>query len=237
MFAKHNTVNGGLTFILVEPALIIALVDNPGLFSCILGQRTEKWGMPNPSQPIRRRQFNEPGHAHELTFSCYRRYKFLQKERTCQWLIEALNVARQKHDFAIWAFVFMPEHVHLIIYPRSPQYSLQAILSGIKTPVSRRAISYLRQEQSPWLARLTRQRGQRTERLFWQSGGGYDRNIVCGSTLLKMLDYLHHNPVRRKLVAQASDWYYSSAAAFAGGASPLPLDPIPWDWLVDADEN
>jgi putative transposase len=77
-------------------------------------------------------------------------------------------------------------------------------------------------------------RGKHTERLFWQSGGGYDRNITAGKTLLKMLDYLHLNPVRRGLVQRAADWKWSSATAFEGGVCPIPLDPIPWDWLADA---
>ena len=61
----------------------------------------------------RRRQYNEPGHAHELTFCCYNRFKFLQAERTCQWLADELNEARVKHEFHLWAYVSMPDHVSL----------------------------------------------------------------------------------------------------------------------------
>jgi len=100
--------------------------------------------------------------------------------------------------------------------------------------VARRAIHFLKEGHSPWLAKITRQRGERTERLFWQSGGGYDRNITCGKTLLRMIDYVHLNPVRRGLVERAVDWKWSSASWFEGGQSPLPLDSIPWDWLADA---
>jgi len=52
--------------------------------------------------------------------------------------------------------------------------------------------------------------------------------------LLRMVDYLHDNPVRRGLVERAADWKWSSAAWFEGGRAPLALDPIPWDWLADA---
>ena len=34
----------------------------------------------------RPKAYNEPGHAHELTFSCHRRLRLLSKDRTCQWL-------------------------------------------------------------------------------------------------------------------------------------------------------
>ena len=65
------------------------------------------------------------------------------------------------------------------------------------------------------------------EHLFWQSGGGYDRNIKTPKTLLAMIDYVHNNPVRRGLVKRAVDWHWSSAAYYAGiGESPIPLDAI-----------
>jgi putative transposase len=150
------------------------------------------------------------------------------------WLADAIQRARKRHAFDLWAFVFMPEHVHLIVFPRQREYKMRRILSGIKLPVADRAIRFLEKQKSPWLTRISRQRGNRVERLFWQSGGGYDRNIVTGKTLLRMIDYLHFNPVRRGLVERACDWKWSSAAWFEGGSSPIPLDPIPWEWLADA---
>ena len=114
----------------------------------------------------RRRSFNEPGHAHELTFTCYRRFRFLASEQTCQWLAEAIASARTELDFALWAFVFMPEHVHLIVWPRRPVYEVSDILSAIKEPVGRKAVKYLKVAAPAWLPRITRLRGGRTERLF-----------------------------------------------------------------------
>ena len=128
----------------------------------------------------------------------------------------------------------MPDHAHLIICPRQADHEMRKVLAAIKLPVAKRAINYLVSLNSPWLARITRQRGRRSERLFWQSGGGYDRNITSGKTLLQMIEYLHLNPVRRGLVTEAGHWKWSSAAAFAGGASPIPLDPIPWQWLTES---
>jgi putative transposase len=182
----------------------------------------------------RRTTYNTPGHAHELTISCYRRFPFLKSERTCNWLADAIAEARVKHDFALWAYVIMPDHVHLIILPRRADHDIGKISAAIKLPVARRAVHLLQARNSPWLAQITRRRGNRTERLFWQSGGGYDRNITCTKTLLQMIDYLHLNPIRRGLVECARDWRWSSAAFFEGGESPIPVDPIPYEWLADA---
>jgi putative transposase len=70
--------------------------------------------------------------------------------------------------------------------------------------------------------------------MFWQSGGGYDRNIDSGRTLLEMIDYIHLNPVRRGFVARAEDWKWSSAQQLLTEANPTPVvDPIPPDWLAE----
>src|SRR5262249_17301291 len=64
----------------------------------------------------------------------------------------------------------------------------------------------------------------RVERLFWQSGGGFVRNIVEPRTLMAMIDCIHMNPVRRGLVERPTDWKWSSAGWYAGvnrgGAEP-----------------
>ncbi len=70
------------------------------------------------------KRYNIPGHAHELTFTCFRRFQLLSRERTCRWPIDAVGRARSCHAFDIWAYVIMPEHVHLLIFPRGESYNI-----------------------------------------------------------------------------------------------------------------
>ena len=180
---------------------------------------------------LRRRTFDEPGHAHELTFSCYHRYPFLNAERTCRWLAEAIGRSRARDGFALWAYVFMPDHVHMIVHPGVRACAISAILRAIKEPVGRRAMQFLVKQAPGWLPRVTERRGSREERHFWQTGGGYDRNIVEPKTLMAMIDYIHLNPVRKVLVERASDWRWSSASWFDGNRDgPIMLDPVPQEW-------
>lgn len=184
----------------------------------------------------RRRNLNIPGHAHELTFSCYQGYAFLSKDRTRLWLVDSINAARDIHDFALWAWVFMPDHVHLIVYPRREIYDIADIRGSIKEPVARNAIAYMKENAPEWIAKITRQRGKKTERLFWQSGGGYDRNIDNPKTLWKMIDYIHANPIRRELVKRAIDWEWSSATWYETQVQYnglLPIDEMPEAWSSD----
>ncbi len=164
----------------------------------------------------RRRRFDEPGQARELVFSCYRRYPFLGRDRTRLWFLEELETARREWSFDLWAYVLMPEHVHLLIYPHGPKPEVGRIVGQIKEAVARRAIAYVEEHAPQWLARITVHEGGRTRRRFWQPGGGYDRNVVEPSTAHEMVEYIHANPVRRGLVARAEDWEWSSARWYAG---------------------
>jgi putative transposase len=111
----------------------------------------------------------------------------------------------------------MPEHAHVLVFPLNEIYDVSNILQSIKQSVSRRATNYLRQHAQDWLDRLkVVWPDGRMEHRFWQQGGGYDRNIFTPEAVWASIDYLHNNPVHRKLAALATDWPWSSANWYAG---------------------
>jgi len=160
--------------------------------------------------------FDQFGHAHFLTFSCYRRLPLLSKDRTRRWFVDALRAARSKHHFDLWAWVLMPEHVHLVVWPRRAGYRMASILADVKRPVGQQAIAYLEEHHREFLERLTVRNRNRTYRRFWQAGPGQDRNIYDPAAAHEIIEYVHDNPVRRGLVSQPEDWPWSSAAEWAG---------------------
>ena len=52
---------------------------------------------------------------------------------------------------------------------------------------------------------------------FWQAGGGYDRNIISYKAARNSVNYIHLNPVRRKLVETPRLWEYSSFIQYMDG--------------------
>jgi putative transposase len=183
----------------------------------------------------RPKAYNDPGHAHELTFSCYRRYPFLSKERTCQWLAAEIEKARRELKYWLCAYVFMPDHAHLIVCPQEKVYDDSEFLKRVKERVSRKAVQYLKRESPEWLARIRVPRGDKIEHHFWQPGRGHDRNVEQARTLENMIEYVHMNPVRRGLVQFPRDWKWSSAGWFEGcPMNDLRPDSIPREWLEDA---
>ena len=178
----------------------------------------------DPSQFKQCRRWNTPGEAHELTFSCYHSLAMLSKDRTRFWFADGVCRAKVLHQFDVWAYVIMPEHVHLLIWPRRKDYSTSDILKSIKQAVSRRAISWLRRENPRGLRKLATGRAD-PPYLFWQEGGGYDRNIRHRRTLPAVVKYIHANPVRRGLVQRPADWAWSSWRAWhLNEPGPIPID-------------
>lgn len=190
---------------------------------------------PDPEYCPRRKtcqRYDEAGHAHALTFSCLRRQPFLSRDRARRWFVEALEQARDRLAFDLWAYVIMPEHVHLLIYPRT-DYSISRILATIKRPVTERAIQFIRTQGPQSLACMEDGHpGRRVTRRFWQRGGGYDRNLCSASYIWQTIDYIHENPVRRDLCDSSCEWYWSSAADFGAvrsGPVSLQWESLPED--------
>lgn len=126
-------------------------------------------------------------------------------------MLDGIERARADHHFDLWAYVIMPEHVHLLIWPED-EYTISSILKTIKQSVSRRALLFVRKQAPDFFAKMADQQpsGQLSYR-FWQRGGGYDRNLVEPRAIWQTMDYIHANPVRRNLCASVIDWPWSSA--------------------------
>ena len=171
-----------------------------------------------------RRSFNEPGHAHFLTFSCYGRWPLLSKDRTRQWFVEAMEAVRQRHELALLGYVIMPEHAHALIVPRRDEYRMDRILSDLKRPVAWKAKQHLiNTGQTEWLERLMVTEGGKGSFRFWLPGGGFDRSITIEKSIPEIIRYMHENPVRRELVKKPADWVWTSAR-FWEGIRPIPIE-------------
>jgi putative transposase len=181
--------------------------------------------MPTPRRK-RKKTYDEPGHAHFLTFSCVHRWPLLNKDRSRRWFINALQNARDKLDFDIWAYVIMPEHAHVHIWPRRRKYRMRSILAAIKRPVAVEVKRFLiESNETEWLARLTVRKGDRDVFRLWQPGGGYDTNLSNDRPIENVMEYIDDNPRRRGLVQRATDWYWSSARWHAGQQDgPIEVD-------------
>ena len=131
-------------------------------------------------------------------------------------LIESLGFSRRQKGLRLFAFVVMPNHVHLI----AAADDLHAVVRDFKRFTSRHIHERLtadgRGTPLLWLeGAAQRARRSRGEFSLWQDGF-HPQAISSRSVFEQKLRYLHENPVRKGLVAGAEDWWYSSAAWYGG---------------------
>jgi len=134
------------------------------------------------------KRYQQAGHLHFLTFSCYHRAPRLGTARARDVFVQALEQARHWYGFYVVGYVVMPEHVHLL-------------MSELERGRLALALQMLKQGASQKLGG-----GSRTP--FWQPRY-YDFNVWSERKRVEKLRYLHRNPVSRGLVATPEDWAWS----------------------------
>ncbi|HEX2897701.1 MAG TPA: transposase [candidate division Zixibacteria bacterium] len=175
----------------------------------------------------KRQSFDIPGHAHFLTFSCFRRCQIFSNELACILLAESLKLARQKLEFDLWSYVFMPDHIHLLIHPRNEKYSTSQILKEIKGPFAKKLLKVWRESNENILKDLAVESSGRAEYRVWERGGGFDKNLYSVDKIRAAIAYIEENPVRKGLVSNVKDWKWSSARAHLNeNACLLDIDRI-----------
>jgi len=93
-------------------------------------------------------------------------------------MFRAIDRAIERHGFDLVAFVYMPEHVHLLVYPRAAG-DVSSLLAAIKRPYSFRARKLMESRNDEQLGKLMiRERPGRRVFRFRQEGSGYDRDAT-----------------------------------------------------------
>jgi putative transposase len=175
------------------------------------------------------KHFHEPGDLHELTFSCYKRRPLLTNDTWRKQLAHCIDTAGEEHEMRLAAFVFLPEHVHLLVLPTTAEPAIDQYLARIKQPFSKWVKQQLVQAHSTLVDRPTvKERPGKTCFRFWQEGPGYDRNLTTPAVIEAAIDYIHTNPVRRGLVKHAVDWRWSSASWYLLDPSVQLLPRLPF---------
>ncbi len=138
--------------------------------------------------------------------------QLLTNECSREYLARSIDNANLEEQFRLVAFVFMPEHVHLLVYPELEEPNIGRYLARVKQPCSKNVKAALRSANDPLLSKLTiRERPGKTCFRFWQEGPGFDRNVYAPEAITASIGYIHRNPVTRDLCHRPIDWKWSSA--------------------------
>ena len=166
--------------------------------------------MSNPRRTLQR--YETPSHARFLTFSCYRRLDLFKNDAIKDVFVDGLMDLHARRSFALFAWVVMPNHVHLLL-TLDEDDDVPSFLRRLKPAFAKTVLTRWAELDAPILSKIQDKSG-RTR--FWQPGGGYDRNIFTRDEFAEKVRYIHDNPVRAGLVEKATEYRWSSAPKHAG---------------------
>jgi len=159
---------------------------------------------------------------HFITFCCYQRRPLLAPVRARNLAVEILREVRAKYGFSLVGYVIMPEHVHLLI-SESPAVPPCKVIQVFKQRMSGRMRGKKRASIRQLPLRFPEAPGEL--RRFWQRRY-YDFNVYSRKKLWEKLQYMHANPVTRRLVDHPKDWPWSSWSFYATGDGILKINPV-----------
>jgi len=150
------------------------------------------------------RRANIKGGTYFFTVNTHKRQKILLHEDVRNALREGIQKTRIAFPFQIMAWVLLPDHLHCIWTLPEGDSDYSKRWSLIKRHVSQRCALLLTNS-----VQVSDSRNKRNESCFWQRRY-WEHQIRDEDDLAKHIDYIHWNPLKHGLVAQVSDWPYST---------------------------
>ena len=146
-------------------------------------------------------------------------------------LEKALSYCRREKGMELFAYCFMPSHVHFVF--RSKNEDPSGLLRDFKKYTSKKIIDAIRENtqesRKEWLvAQFEKAARSKTNVQNYQLWQHHNKPIELWSTAVtkQKISYIHNNPVESGFVTDPVDWKYSSARNFQEDHTILEIDDI-----------
>ena len=163
---------------------------------------------------------------HYLTSVTRNRLPVFRTDELKSVAAKALDEARRSSGIPIFAYVIMPDHMHLITGGEKTVSETNRFMNGI---TARRVIDHLKEknhQRSLEKLRIpSRKPREHSYSLFDHHPNGFSINNE--KTMMQKANYIHQNPVRAGLADHPNDYLYSSARIWNG--KPRPDEPLTVD--------
>jgi putative transposase len=155
--------------------------------------------------------------AYFLTFTAVGWIDVFTRKELADIIIDKLKTAQNQHQIAIYSYVIMPSHIHLIAQKKDDKL-LSDWIRDFKSVTAKDIVKAIRTEnfesRKSWLDYLFKYfakfNKQNAEYMFWQKTNN-PIEVYSPEIFYQKMDYIHNNPVAANIVTEASYYYYSSA--------------------------
>jgi putative transposase len=157
-----------------------------------------------------RKHFDKQGNMYFITTTVLDFEKIFQlSNRYYDILVESLKYQLNEHKSSLFAYVLMPNHIHLILH-----IPLGESITDFMRDFKRHTSIEIRKEleitgKTEIINRLKQKSGHGGFKLWMDR---FDDVILTSDKVIQTKsDYIHNNPVRAGLVEKAIDWKHPSA--------------------------
>ena len=150
-------------------------------------------------------RFVVPDLPHHVTQRGNRRERVFFGDDDYALYRDLLAEACRREGVAVWSYCLMPNHVHLILTPRTPE--------GLGRALGKAHRRY---------AAFVNARLRATGHLFQ---GRFASVVMDEEHLMAAARYVALNPVRARLAERAEDWPWSSVHDYTGNLADAPAVP------------
>ena len=162
----------------------------------------------------------DPTHLYFVTTSAVRRARLFRRDVVKRILVDSLDYMRAHRWLHLYAFVIMPNHVHLIV-EFLEGHTLSDVVREFKKHTARQIVrQYQAEDNDKVLAFLEQMAASipRQRHKVWEYG--YDaRNVFSPDFLRQKMEYCHNNPCQPhwRLAQRPEQYPWSSARYYLTG--------------------
>lgn len=157
------------------------------------------------------KRYRIEGSIFYITSNVYDRINIFTRPSFIIPTIDSLNYYRYQYACKLLGYVIMPDHIHLLIWPKDA-HVITDFMRDFKRFTSGRITRQAKLEgKIDWIEKFE-EAGKETGRAdykVWQDSF-WEQNIYTQKFLEQKLNYIHMNPVRAGIVAEPSKFPYSS---------------------------
>ena len=172
-------------------------------------------------------EFN-PAHLYFVTTRAIRRACLFRRDVMKQVLVDSFDFMRASGWLELFAFVVMPNHIHLIVRCAA-DYPVSDVVRDFKKYTSKKIVAQYETEHNDQALRFLREvvkRPEKQEYAVWEDE--YQAKDVFSAEFLRQkMEYIHNNPLQPhwRLVEKPEDYLWSSARFYIlNQPAIIPLD-------------
>lgn len=146
-------------------------------------------------------------------------------------IVNSLEFCRKNKGLKLYAWCLMTNHIHLVCSIDEPS-KMSDFLRDYKKHTAKEILAEIElsiESRKDWMLYRFEYAGKFDNRImnyrFWQDTS-HPIELNTTELIEQRINYIHQNPIRTGIVANAEDYLYSSARNYAGLSTMMEIDEI-----------